>query len=196
VEDKSDRELLEDALSDTSAVAVLYERYRDRILAYLFHTVLERDLAEELTETVFAKMVDNLPRLAQGRAPLAQWLYRVASNEAMSWFRHHRAEERYLARARVEDREPDPDYDDMLSEAQRHAGEVRAATAALTPFERECVVLRYGEKLKPREAAVVLGCTAKRVSNALQRACRILRSGIEANPDESRRAHEEEVKRC
>jgi RNA polymerase sigma-70 factor (ECF subfamily) len=196
VEGKSDKELLKDALSDTGAVAVLYERYRDRILGCLIHTVLERDLAEELTETVFAKMVDNLPRLAHGSAPLVQWLYRVANNEAMSWFRHHRAEERYLARVRVGDGEPDPDYDNMVSEARGHAGELRAAVIALTPFERECVVLCYGEKLKPREVAALLGCTAKQVSNALQRACRILRSDIKANPGETRCTHEEEVRGC
>jgi RNA polymerase sigma-70 factor (ECF subfamily) len=196
VEGKSDKELLKDALSDTGAVAVLYERYRDRILACLIHTVLERDLAEELTEATFAKMVDNLPKLAHGSAPLVQWLYRVANNEAMSWFRHHRAEERYLARVRVGDNESDPDYDDMVSEAQRHESELRTAAVGLTPFERACVMLCYSEELKPREVAAILGCTAKRVSNALQHACRILRSGIEVNPDESRCTHEGKVREC
>jgi len=84
VEDRSDQDLLKEALRDTAAVAVLYERYRDHIFAHLIHTVMDRDLAEELTEAVFVKMVDNLPKLARGNAPLVQWLYRVAHNEAMS----------------------------------------------------------------------------------------------------------------
>ena len=194
VEGKSDQDLLKEALRDTGAVAVLYERYRDRIFACLIRTVMDRDLAEELTEAVFVKMVDNLPRLACGRAPLVQWLYRVAHNEAMSWFRHRRSAERYLATTRIGDDDTDPDYDDMVAEAQGHAGELHAAAEQLAPFDRECVMLRYGEGLTPREIAPMLGCSAKKVSNALQHAFRVLRAGISANPGKSRCPDEEEVR--
>ena len=192
--DRSDQDLLKEALRDTGAVAVLYERYRDRIFACLIRTVMDRDLAEELTEAVFIKMVDNLPKLARGRAPLAQWLYRVANNEAMSLFRHRRSAERYVATARIGDDDTDPDYDDMVAEAQGHAGELRAAAKKLAPFDRECIMLRYGEGLTPREIAPMLGCNAKQVSNALQHAFRVLRAGISANPGESRCPCEEEVR--
>ena len=191
-EDKSDQDLLKEALRDTGAVAVLYERYRDRIFACLIHTVLDRDLAEELTEAVFVKMVDNLSKLARGRAPLVQWLYRVANNEAMSWFRHRRSAERYVATARIGDNDADPDYDDMVAEAQSHAGELRAAAEKLASFDRECIILRYGEGLTPREIAPMLGCSAKKVSNALQNAFSVLRAGISANPGGLRYPHEEE----
>ena len=193
-EGKSDQDLLKEALSDTGAVAVLYDRYRDRIFACLIHTVLDRDLAEELTEAVFVKMVDNLPKLARGRAPLVQWLFRVANNEAMSWFRHRRSAERYVATARIGDDDTDPDYDDMVAEAQGHAGELRATAEKLAPFDRECITLRYGEGLTPREIAPMLGCSAKRVSNALQHAFHVLRAGISANPGELRYPHEEKVR--
>lgn len=194
MEGESDRDLLKQALSDTGAVAVLYERYRDCIFACLIRTVMDRDLAEELTEAVFVKMVDNLPKLARGRTPLVQWLYRVAHNEAMSWFRHQRSADRYLARVRVGDNDPDPDYKDMVAEAQGHANELQAAALELRPFERECITLRYGEGLMPREIASRLGCSAKKVSNALQHAFRVLRASISANSDGLRCPHEEEVR--
>jgi RNA polymerase sigma-70 factor, ECF subfamily len=194
VEGKSDQDLLKEALNDTGAVAVLYERYRDRIFACLIRTVMDRDLAEELTEAVFVKMVDNLPKLARGRAPLVQWLFRVANNEAMSWFRHRRSADRYLATARVSDDDADAEYDAMVAEAQGHAGELRAAAEKLAPFDRECVTLRYGEGLTPREIAPMLGCSAKKVSNALQHAFRVLRAGISANPGGSRCPDKEEVR--
>ena len=165
------------------------------MFACLIRTVMDRDLAEELTEAVFVKMIDNLPKLARGRVPLVQWLYRVAHNEAMSWFRHHSSAERFLEAVRVADDDPDPDYDDMVAEAQGHAGELHAVIEQLTPFERECIALRYGEGLKPREMAPMLGCSAKKVSNALQHAFRLLRASVSANPDASRCPGEEEVRR-
>ena len=195
MEGKSDQDLLKEALRDSGAVAVLYERYRTRMFACLIRTVMDRDLAEELTEAVFVKMIDNLPKLARGRVPLVQWLYRVAHNEAMSWFRHHSSAERFLEAVRVADDDPDPDYDDMVAEAQGHAGELHAVIEQLTPFERECIALRYGEGLKPREMAPTLGCSAKKVSNALQHAFRLLRASVSANPDASRCPGEEEVRR-
>ena len=195
MEGKSDQDLLKEALRDSGAVAVLYERYRTRMFACLIRTVMDRDLAEELTEAVFVKMIDNLPKLARGRVPLVQWLYRVAHNEAMSWFRHHSSAERFLEAVRVADDDPDPDYDDMVAEAQGHAGELHAVIEQLTPFERECIALRYGEGLKPREMAPMLGCSAKKVSNALQHAFRLLRASVSANPGASRCPSEEEVRR-
>ena len=195
MEGKSDQDLLKEALRDSGAVAVLYERYRTRMFACLIRTVMDRDLAEELTEAVFVKMIDNLPKLARGRVPLVQWLYRVAHNEAMSWFRHHSSAERFLEAVRVADDDPDPDYDDMVAEAQGHAGELHAVIEQLTPFERECIALRYGEGLKPREMAPMLGCSAKKVSNALQHAFRLLRASVSANPDASRCPGEEGVRR-
>lgn len=194
MEGESDQDLLKQALSDTGAVAVLYERYRDRIFACLIRTVMDRDLAEELTEAVFVKMVDNLPKLARGGSPLVQWLYRVAHNEAMSWFRHQRSGDRYLASARVGDDDADSDYDDSVAQAESHAGELRIAAEQLVPFERECITLRYGEGLMPREIASRLGCSAKKVSNALQHAFRVLRASISANSGGLRCPHEEEVR--
>jgi RNA polymerase sigma-70 factor (ECF subfamily) len=194
VEDKSDQDLLKEALSDTGAVAVLYERYRDRIFACLIRTVLDRDLAEELTEAVFVKMIDNLPKLARGRAPLVRWLFRVAHNEAISWFRHRHSADTYLATARVGDDDADPDYDAMVAEAQDHEGALRSAAENLAPFDRECVTLRYGKGLTPREIAAMFGCSAKKVSNALQHAFRVLRTGISANAGGSRCPDEEEVR--
>ena len=195
VEGKSDQDLLKEALSDTGAVAVLYERYRDRIFACLIRTVMDRDLAEELTEAVFVKMVDNLPKLVRGRAPLVQWLFRVAHNEAMTWFRHRRSADRYLVTARVSDDDADPDYDDMVVEAQDHAGELRAAAEKLALFDRECVTLRFSKGLTPREIAPMLGCSAKKVSNALQHAFHLLRASMSANPGGLRCPDEEEVRR-
>lgn len=58
---ESDQALLVASLDDREAVGVLYERYRDRIFRWLMCTVMDRDVAEDLTETVFARMVDNLP---------------------------------------------------------------------------------------------------------------------------------------
>lgn len=123
-----------------------------------------------------------------------QWLYRVAHNEAMSWFRHHRSAKRYLEALRVADDDPDADYDDTVAEAQSHAAELHAAAERLTPFERECIALRYGDRLRPREIAPRLGCSAKKVSNALRHAFRVLRGAISANSGESRCLDEEDVR--
>jgi len=187
----SDRALLKAGLVDREAVGILYERYRDRIFAWLMCAVMDRDLAEDLTETVFARMVDNLPRLARGNAPLLPWLYRVAHNETASWYRHQHSAWRYLKTRRPSDCDPDSDYDEAVADAEDHGDELRSAARRLPSFERECLHLRYVEGMKPRDIARVLSCTARQASNALHHALNVLRAGISDNPSGSRYPYEE-----
>lgn len=194
--EETDRELLKEALSNAEAIAVLYDRYRDRLFAHIFHTITDRDLAEDMTEAVFAKMVENLPWLAHGSAPLLAWLCRVSDNEMMTWFRHRHTETRYASAFRVEDGDPDTEYDMLVANVEMHTAELRALIGELTSFERSCLVLRYKENMKPKEIAGTLECTAKQVSNALHHACRVLREKISANPELSRYSSEEEVNTC
>lgn len=183
---ESDQALLVASLDDREAVGILYERYRDRIFRWLMCTVMDRDVAEDLTETVFARMVDNLPRLARSNVPLLPWLYRVAHNETVSWYRHNHSAQRYLKTARLPDCCPDTDYDEAVADAENHRDELRAAAGRLTPFERECLHLRYVEEMKPREIALVLSCSARQASNALHHALSVLRTAISDNLPGSR----------
>ena len=71
---------------DQAAFAQLFEQYHSPILNYLHRMVSDRALAEDLTQDTFIKAYNALPRTKPDLAFKA-WLYRIATNTAISHLR-------------------------------------------------------------------------------------------------------------
>jgi RNA polymerase sigma-70 factor (ECF subfamily) len=71
---------------DQLAFGQLFERYHAPILNYLHRFVNDRALAEDLTQDTFIKAYNALPRTKPDLAFKA-WLYRIATNTAISHLR-------------------------------------------------------------------------------------------------------------
>ena len=74
---------------DTEAFAVLVDRYAHTVHALVARIVVTAEDAEEVTQDVFLKVFDHLPRF-DGRSSLATWIYRIAFNTAVSHARRRR----------------------------------------------------------------------------------------------------------
>ncbi|MCO5226412.1 MAG: RNA polymerase sigma factor [Thermomicrobiales bacterium] len=82
-----DRHLIERAREgDADAFGVLFEHYHAPILNYLNRMVGDRALAEDLTQDTFIKAYKSLPKTSPDLAFKA-WLYRIATNTAISHLR-------------------------------------------------------------------------------------------------------------
>lgn len=79
--------LIERAKTDPDAFSVLYERYVDRIYAYVYYRTGDQYDAEDLTARVFYRALAHLPDYNQTGAPFAAWLYRIAHNLVANWHR-------------------------------------------------------------------------------------------------------------
>ena len=75
---------------DAEAFGSLYDRYQPEILRYLTHRLRDQDLAEDLTQQVFLKAWQAVPRYQQRGVPFKAWLYRMAHNQMIDHFRAHR----------------------------------------------------------------------------------------------------------
>jgi RNA polymerase sigma-70 factor (ECF subfamily) len=83
----ADRDLVSRARAgDHAAFAALFEQYQAPILNYLHRMVSDRVLAEDLTQDAFIKAFNALPSTRPDLA-FKPWLYRIATNTAIS---HHR----------------------------------------------------------------------------------------------------------
>jgi len=82
-----DQNLVERARAgDQTAFALLFEQFHAPILNYLHRMVSDRALAEDLTQDTFIKAYNALPRTKPDLAFKA-WLYRIATNTAISHLR-------------------------------------------------------------------------------------------------------------
>jgi len=66
---------------DSDAFGALYDRYQPEILRYLVNHVRDLATAEDLTQHVFLKAWQAIPRYEQRNVPFKSWLYRMAHNQ-------------------------------------------------------------------------------------------------------------------
>ncbi len=74
-----DQTLSDAAQGDAQAWRVLVERYTPRVLGLLIKQCHDRDLAEEITQATFVKVVSKLGQYDE-RGRFESWLFRIAMN--------------------------------------------------------------------------------------------------------------------
>ncbi|MFC4912534.1 SigE family RNA polymerase sigma factor [Actinomadura gamaensis] len=126
-------------------------------------------LAEDLLQTVLARVWWRWPRICAGGDP-ESYLRRVLYTTYLTWWRRRWRGE--LPSARPPDAADRADLAD--DSAARDA--VRRALARLTARQRAVVVLRFVEDRSVAETAAILGCTTGTVKTQTSRALNALRA--------------------
>jgi RNA polymerase sigma factor (sigma-70 family) len=86
-----DEEIVRRALLQTDAFALIIERYEAKLLRYLERLgVGVKEDREDVLQNAFIKAYKNLNSFDLS-LPFSSWMYRIAHNEAMSFFRSKRA---------------------------------------------------------------------------------------------------------
>jgi RNA polymerase sigma-70 factor, ECF subfamily len=157
-------------------VVVLFDEYRQRLLAYVSAFGITGNDGEELVQEVFLALFRHL-LLGKSRRNLRGWLFRVAHNLALKqrradWQRLQRLEAAEPADAH---RDARPNPEELLLSCQRQE-RLQAVIEALPEQDRLCLSLR-AEGLRYREIAKVLGISLGSVSISLTRSlARFLRA--------------------
>jgi len=155
------------AQENSEAFSVLYERFLPRVYRYLAARTATSDQAADLTQTVFLKAFDALPRYKPTSAPFAAWLFRIARNAATDAGRKRRSIvtiERAIEAPSPEEHGPEPA---LLR--QERIDRLRALLGQLDPSKRDLLALRFGAGLSSREIAAIVGKTPDAVKKQLSR---------------------------
>jgi RNA polymerase sigma-70 factor (ECF subfamily) len=123
--------------SDGLALTALYEAHRAELLGYLHKMTRDREAAEDLLQETFIRLIRET---RAGRLPDAvrPWLYRVATNAAISRSRHNAVWNRLVPRL-LDRREPArPDAELLLAERNT---ELFSALSTLPPDGRAALLL-------------------------------------------------------
>ena len=79
------------AREDRAAFAPLYFRYRTQVYAYIRTRTTDAGDAEDLTQQVFLRALDALPRYSERGLPFVAWLFRIARNTLTDHYRRQRS---------------------------------------------------------------------------------------------------------
>jgi RNA polymerase sigma-70 factor, ECF subfamily len=172
----SDSALVHLARSHPGAFEPLYLRYRDRVLAYCYRRLGDRDEAEDAASAVFVAALRGLHGFRDHGdlvGSFREWLFSIAHNEiAMRWRHRSRHPQQPLETAvETPDRTSTPEERAILADGQRR---LAASLSDLPPREREVLELRIAD-LRTDEIARVLGISEQNVRTAQSRAITRLR---------------------
>ena len=155
---------------DIEGFNILVSRWEKRVFNYLLRLLGSPDDALDLSQDVFLKAYQNIRKL-DDPARFGPWVFRIAHNEAYSFFRKRRPETA-LEDTNVIERRAAPGFAPDLSLA------VTAALDRLHPDQREAVVLKVYQGFKFEEMAEILGSPVSTVKSRLYTALELLKNEL------------------
>lgn len=170
---------------DKTAFRTLVEKYRTVMFGTAFLMTRDHILAEDALQEALIKIWKNLPSLRR-QSSLKAWLVRIVVNEV-----NRQCRKKQLPTVSLED-SPDvvDDCDGMETKVIRNEEyiQLKEAIEALSPEQRQAVILRYFSDLTVPEVAKVMGkregTIKSRLSRAISKLGEILRND---DIDEGRR---------
>lgn len=162
---------------DPEAVGWLYDRYYLPVYRYFRIRLEDQDLAEDLTAEVFVRMLEHLPRYRSRGRPFLAWLYTIARNLLMDYYR---ARPRSIATP-LEDPERAPSVEEDIEriEAQAQWDCIRRAMQKLTPDQQDVLFHRFLEGRSVEETARLMGKLPNAIKALQHRALAALRRRME-----------------
>jgi RNA polymerase sigma-70 factor (ECF subfamily) len=170
---------------DAMAFGRIFDIYHRPIYRFIVARTHSQADAEDLTQLVFLKALEALPRYEARGIPFGGWLFRLARNAVIDHARTRREHADLDAVLERPGTEPEPESGILAREETEAIGQ---ALAALTDEQREAIELRFFAGLSAREAAAVMGKQEGTVRGLQFRAIAALRRqlGLDAVDDTDR----------
>jgi RNA polymerase sigma-70 factor (ECF subfamily) len=165
---------------DGDAFDRLYAEFNPRLFNFLARLSRRRDVAEDLLEETWLRVVAAAPRLRDDTR-LAPWLFTIARNLFASYCRSRMLDYDLMAGLHlwpVPTPEPSPFEAATANELQKR---VEVVLATLPGTYREVLLLVALEGMTPAEAAVVCGVSQETMRQRLSRARALLAKRLEAS---------------
>jgi RNA polymerase sigma-70 factor (ECF subfamily) len=168
----------------------IFVSYEKPLYNYVLRMVRDGQLAEDLTQDIFIKIYQNLENF-HGDAKLSTWIYRIATNTYLDYFRsagHKREmrtdhwEEDGNDHWKIEEAEKVLSIDEQLVKSEISSC-VREFVNTLPEDYRAVIVLHDLQGLKNREIAEIMNCSLDTVKIRLHRARKKFRTTCAANCD-------------
>lgn len=146
-------------------ITEVYQVYRQSILAHLIRLVRDHEVAEDLCQETFIKVMRAWSR-RDARASVAAWIYRIATNTAYDYLRR-RQRIRFTPLYVIE--QTALGGDDLDAQLGEHEP-VQQALNQLPERYRILLILHSCAGHSTRELADALGCTDNAIKTRLFRA--------------------------
>lgn len=158
---------------DRDAFGTLYQKYLDGIYRYVYFRVGKREVAEDISATVFAKAWEKLSSYTRVDGSLKAWLYTIAHNQVIDYYRAKK--EQLGIPEHIEDgKESIESSVEKKVQVEQILEEVRK----LPEEQQQVILLRFVEDMSHKQISYVLGKREDAVRAQLSRALKALRKEL------------------
>lgn len=171
--------LVAKAKKDPDAFGILYERYIDRVYAYIYHRVGNAQDTEDLTARTFYRALDKLDTYEDRGLPFSAWLFRIAHNLVANWHRDH-SRRRFLSLDKLWTQSNHDDTpEEQVEEEERHEA-LWDAINELPDDRRNLLLYKFSNRLSNLEIGEMMNKSESAIKSLYFRTLASLRKELEA----------------
>jgi len=179
--ERSDEALMKAfAGGNMQAFELLYERHRSGLYRYILRKTGDAATANDLFQGAWEKIIRARKQYSPN-APFRAWLYRIAFNHLMDFFRRVRPAAE-IPQERLASTEPGPD-EQAASDTRAH--QLREAIGRLPEEQKDALLLKLEAGLDLGEIATVTGVNRETAKSRLRYATGKLKKMLEEHTTDS-----------
>lgn len=151
---------------------LLFERYHKRIFNFLARMTMDRELAEDLTQNVFLRIIKYRTSYREGNK-FQSWIYQVARNVFSDHYQAHKNRfSDFVDVEKISDHMADLEENEAQDEKEKL---LHRSMAKLSEEQRELLVLTRFQQMKYEDVAAIMDTTVANIKVKVHRAILKLR---------------------
>lgn len=156
----------------------LYDLYHQDVFQFLMYLVKNRSVAEDLSHEVYVRVLKSYERF-QGRSSEKTWLFAIAKNVAIDYFRKNAVRSSHafdVYNWESEQLVSPTKSPESITELNDDMRQLLDALEMCTGDQKMVIIMRYFQELSIAETATILNWTEGKVKTTQHRAIKQLRT--------------------
>lgn len=165
---QTDENLIKEILKgNESAMEILVKRHYDLVHSYIYRTTTDYNIAYDITQEVFIKMMKKLNTFNLEDGKFQSWLLKIAVNTTKDYFKSktfkQRKENYDIEEHQIDDKS---NVIEIISKKEE-AIKIKEAVGKLPNLQREAILLKYYNDLKIKEISDITGDNENTIKSRL-----------------------------
>ncbi|MEM7127106.1 MAG: sigma-70 family RNA polymerase sigma factor [Chloroflexota bacterium] len=183
--DPDEAQLIYEAKQNSDRFGILYERYVDRVYAYIYNRVGNAQDSEDLTARTFYQALSKLDSYEDRGFPFSAWLFRIAHNLVANWHRDN-SKRHFLSLDRLWSHSREEELPEAKVERAENHNELWEAINRLPEERRDLLIYKFSSRLSNLEIGELMNKSESAIKSLYFRTLATLRTDLESREREQR----------
>jgi RNA polymerase sigma-70 factor (ECF subfamily) len=172
---EQEKQLVIKAQQSLEAFDALYEYYLPKIYGYVFNRTGNKEITEDIVSQTFITAMLNLKKYKDKGVGFGAWLYRIAHNTFVDYFRKNKGKAQMLDENSAELMQKEiNEYEQIENNIV-----VRKALLKIPEQYQQILSLKYFEEFDNQEISEIIGCKKETLAVKLHRSLEALKKVLE-----------------